>query len=190
MLAVLQPNSTMSVGGTSKAMLLSLVTCLRAAQIAGVLLLGASVAGPALAQTTQTATSSFQVTATVLKLCSVTATSMAFGDYTPTTALEQTSNLSVLCTTNTPYTIALNLGTATSPTTRQMTSGTATTTLNYLLFRDSSRSAIWGETTSTDTQSGTGTGATQTIPVYGRIPANQRPQPGSYTDTVTVTLTY
>ncbi|WP_207553674.1 spore coat U domain-containing protein, partial [Teichococcus deserti] len=151
--------------------------------------LAATLVTPAAAQTT-TATSSFQVTATVLKLCSVTATNLAFGDYTPTAASDQTSTLTVLCTTNTPYTIALNLGTAASATARAMTSAGTSTTLNYVLYRDASRTAVWGETTGTDTQAGTGTGTNQAITVYGRVPANQRPQPGSYTDTVTVTLTY
>ena len=160
----------------------------RAAAVIGTLAGLAAVAGPAAAQTT--ATTTFQVTATVLKLCSVTATNLAFGDYTPTAASDQTSTLTVLCTTNTPYTIALNLGTATSPTTRTMTSAGASTTLNYLLYRDSTRTSIWGETTSTDTLAGTGSGTNQAITVYGRVPANQRPQPGAYTDTVTVTLTY
>jgi spore coat protein U-like protein len=148
----------------------------------------AALALPAAAQTT--ATTTFQVTATVLKLCSVTATNLAFGDYTPTAASDQTSTLTVLCTTNTPYTVALNLGTAASPTARAMTSAGASTTLNYLLYRDSTRTSIWGETTGTDTLAGTGTGTNQALTVYGRIPANQRPQPGAYTDTVTVTLTY
>ena len=161
----------------------------RAAAVLGTLAGLAALAGPAAAQTA-TATTTFQVTATVLKLCSVTATNLAFGDYTPTAASDQTSTLTVLCTTNTPYTIALNLGTATSPTTRAMTSAGASTTLNYLLYRDSTRSSIWGETAGTDTQAGTGTGTNQAITVYGRVPANQRPQPGAYTDTVTVTLTY
>ncbi len=157
-------------------------------------LLGAAMACAALAPSasaqTATATTTFQVTATVLKLCSVSATNLAFGDYTPAAASEQTSTLTVLCTTNTPYTIALNLGTAASPTQRAMTSAGTATTLNYILYRDTARTAVWGETASTDTAAGTGTGANQTVTVYGRIPAGQRPQPGSYTDTVTVTLTY
>jgi spore coat protein U-like protein len=149
----------------------------------------AAFVSPSSAQTT-TATTNCQVTATVLKLCSVSATNLAFGDYTPTSASDQTSTLTVLCTTNTPYTVALNLGTAPSPTERAMTSAGTSTTLNYVLYRDASRTVVWGETAGTDTAAGTGTGTNQAITVYGRIPANQRPQPGSYTDTVTVTLTY
>ncbi|MFY0084261.1 spore coat protein U domain-containing protein, partial [Acinetobacter baumannii] len=44
---------------------------------------------------------------------------------------------------------------------------------------------------STTAYSGTGTGAVQTVNVYGRIPAGSTlPSAGSYVDTVTVTVTY
>ncbi|MFC3125039.1 spore coat U domain-containing protein [Pseudoroseomonas globiformis] len=137
-----------------------------------------------------TATSTMQITATVLKLCAVTATNLAFGDYTPTEAKDGQAELQVLCTTNTPFNVALNLGTATTAAARVMAGTVAGSTLNYALYRNSGRTDVWGDAAGTDTFSGTGTGTTQTIPVYGRIPANQRPQPGLYTDTVTVTLTY
>jgi len=37
---------------------------------------------------------------------------------------------------------------------------------------------------------GTGTGGVQTLTVYGQLPANQNGPPGSYSDTITVTLTF
>jgi len=42
----------------------------------------------------------------------------------------------------------------------------------------------------TDTVAGTGTGALQSLTVYGQLPANQKVLPGSYSDTITVTITY
>jgi spore coat protein U-like protein len=38
--------------------------------------------------------------------------------------------------------------------------------------------------------SATGNGADQTFTIYGRVPAQTTPAPGTYTDTVTVTVTY
>ena len=38
--------------------------------------------------------------------------------------------------------------------------------------------------------SGTGNGSAQAITVYGQIPAAQYVTPGSYTDTITVSVTY
>jgi len=47
-----------------------------------------------------------------------------------------------------------------------------------------------GNTVSTDTVAATGNGASQSYTVYGRVPAQTTPAPGTYTDTVTVTVTY
>ena len=38
--------------------------------------------------------------------------------------------------------------------------------------------------------SGTGSGAAQPFTVYGQIPAGQHSTPGSYTDTITVSVAY
>jgi spore coat protein U-like protein len=46
----------------------------------------------------------------------------------------------------------------------------------------------WGNTQGTDTLSGTGTGAQQTLTVYGEVPAQQTPSPDSYKSTVTATV--
>ncbi|WP_409528142.1 spore coat protein U domain-containing protein [Rhizobium sp.] len=37
---------------------------------------------------------------------------------------------------------------------------------------------------------GTGTGSPQTLTVYGRVPAQNTPAPGTYSDTVVVTVSY
>ena len=89
--------------------------------------------------------------------------------------------------------VALNAGThAGGPanfTARAMASGS--NSLGYQLYLDSGRSSVWGDGTgSSATSSGTGTGSTQTIPIYGRIPSLSGIVPGTYTDTVTVTVTY
>jgi len=36
----------------------------------------------------------------------------------------------------------------------------------------------------------TGTGSSQSFTVYGRIPTQTTPSPDTYTDTITVTVTY
>jgi spore coat protein U-like protein len=49
---------------------------------------------------------------------------------------------------------------------------------------------VWGNTVGTDTVAATGSGAAQSYTVYGRITAQTTPAPGTYTDTITVTVTY
>ena len=52
-----------------------------------------------------------------------------------------------------------------------------TNQLAYSLFRDAGRTQNWGQTIGTDTTTGTGTGANQTLTIYGRVPAQTVPPP-------------
>jgi spore coat protein U-like protein len=62
--------------------------------------------------------------------------------------------------------------------------------LGYKLFSNSGRATNWGNTVGTDTVTGTGTGNSQSLTVYGQVHAGQYFKPGSYTDTITATITY
>jgi len=137
-----------------------------------------------------TATTTFGVTATVQSTCLVSATALAFGTYTGALATS-TSTVSVTCTNTTPYNVGLSAGLATGATvtTRQMT-GPASALLNYAMFSNSTRTTNWGQTTGTDTVTGTGNGAAQALTVYGQVTAGQFVAPGAYTDTITATVTY
>jgi spore coat protein U-like protein len=137
-----------------------------------------------------TGTASLGVTATVVASCSVTGSSVAFGNYT-SSQLDQSTNVAVLCTTGTTYTVGLDagVGSGASTSVRKMT-GPGGATLSYQLSRDVAHATNWGNAVGTDTSAGIGTGLSQNVTVYGRIPSGQLPGAGSYTDTVTVTLTY
>jgi spore coat protein U-like protein len=137
-----------------------------------------------------TVTTTFGVTATVQATCLVSATSLAFGTYTGAVATS-TSAVSVTCTNTTPYNVGLSAGLATGATVtaRKMT-GPASALLDYALFSDAARTVNWGQTIGTDTVTGTGNGAAQAITVYGQATAGQFVAPGSYTDTITATITY
>jgi spore coat protein U-like protein len=132
----------------------------------------------------------------ISKSCSVATSALNFGTIplnatTVKTSLATASTtVSVRCTSTTAYTVGLNQGTGTgaTTTTRIMNNGTAH--LNYQLWRDLARTLNWGNTVGTDTVSGTGTGLTQNLNVYGSIAAGQSVLPGTYTDTVNVILTY
>lgn len=60
--------------------------------------------------------------------------------------------------------------------------------LGYQLYTDASRTKVWGSTGGTDTLAGTGDGPAQSIPVYGRL-ESANVKAGSYTDTITATIT-
>ena len=152
-------------------------------------ILAATSAHAALAATQ---TTTFQVTATVQTACVIgSATDLAFGAYTKSANLDATSTISVACTNTTPYDVGLNAGTSTGATvtTRHMT-GPSSALLAYNLFSDASRTVNWGNTVGTDTVHVIGTGAAQSLTVYGEVPSGQRPTPGAYADTITVTVTF
>lgn len=142
----------------------------------------------------QTTSTTFTVSSTVVATCNVSAGAMNFGSMLPTpiqSNVDTTSSIVATCSNSVPYTIALSAGTGSGGTValRRMTSGSDT--LNYQLYTDSQRTALWGDGTAGTTVSNqTGTGSAQTITVYGRIPTGQTPPVGTYTDTVTVTVTF
>jgi spore coat protein U-like protein len=139
-----------------------------------------------------TTTSTFQVRATITATCAILASpDLDFGSLGVLTAnAQQSSTIQVQCTNTTPYNIGLNAGTGSgaSVATRKLSNGGAV--INYSLYTDSAHTIVWGNTIGTDTVSATGSGASQSYPVYGLIPPQTTPAPGSYTDTITVTVTY
>lgn len=141
-----------------------------------------------------TATATFPVTAGVNDVCGVAAAPLNFGTYDPIGGLTQdgTTTLTVTCTNGTAYDIGLDAGSGPNATVavRQMTDVNSNT-LNYSLYSNASRTTVWGNTIGTNTVAGTGTGAQQTINVYGRILSGQANAPvGTYLDTITVTINY
>lgn len=139
-----------------------------------------------------TTTASMAVQMTITASCTIGgASTMNFGSSGVIAAnVDQTSTVQVQCTNTTPYNIGLDAGTGSGATVaaRKMTNGAATIT--YSLFSDSGRTTVWGSTIGTNTVSATGSGASQSYTVYGRVPAQATPAPAVYTDTVTVTVTY
>ena len=160
------------------------------------LLVAAAIAGgvvcvPATAQTT--ITGNVSVTMTIAAGCTVTGGTVAFGTQTSLlSAVDQTGTFSVTCTNTTPYNVSFNAGAnGASVTTRRMRGGaTNSEFVNYSLFSNSTRTTNWGQTIGTDTVAGTGNGSAQTLTIYGRVPAQTIGSAGSYSDTVTVTVTY
>jgi spore coat protein U-like protein len=139
-----------------------------------------------------TVTTTFPVSITLAATCIInSASALNFGSAGVLSAnVDQTSTIQVQCTDTTPYNIGLDAGTGTGATVavRKMTSGGAT--VSYTLYSDSGRNTVWGNTVGTDTVAATGNGASQSYTVFGRVPSQSTPAPGTYTDTITVTVTY
>ena len=130
-------------------------------------------------------------TATVLANCTVSATAVNFGSSGPITSnVDASGTVSVACTNATPYAVALNGGNAgaSDPTQRKMSKGTESIT--YGLYQNPARSQPWGSTSGGNTVGGSGSGSGQALTVYGRVASQTTPSPGTYTDSVVVTVTY
>ncbi|NOV22055.1 spore coat U domain-containing protein [Cupriavidus necator] len=139
-----------------------------------------------------TKTTTFQVRLTLANDCAISVTDLDFGSQGVLAAnIDQSSNLTVTCTSGAAYTVGLDAGSATGSTiATRLLIGPAAATVGYQLYRDSARAQVWGNTPATDTISGTGNGTAQTIPVYGRVPPQTTPAAGAYTSTVTATITF
>lgn len=136
-----------------------------------------------------TATATFTVSASIVAGCGITASPLAFGAYTGVQA-DAESSLSVNCTNTTAYSVGLGAGTSGGTATARQMSGTPAGILFYALYSDVTRATNWGDTGGTGLITGTGSGAVQVIPVYGRVAAGQLLPPGTYADTMTATVTF
>lgn len=129
--------------------------------------------------------------------CRVMVGTMSFGLYSPLTQnhLDVMGQVTVRCQAQPgSFIITMGPGVSGDQTARTMLSA-GTTILNYNLYRDAARSQIWGDgTPPTFVVSGVrpskGRPTFYSYPIYGRIFANQAPDPGLYSDTPIVTVLF
>ena len=129
--------------------------------------------------------------------CSVASTNMHFGAYDvfSNVSKDSTGTISVDCDEAPPPIVVIRIGPSFNSggfKPRQMRHTTRPDRLNYNLFTDSSMSVIWGDGTQ-----GTATVSNKVTKnklwvktVYGRIPAGQDVSVGTYSETVSVTITW
>jgi spore coat protein U-like protein len=154
--------------------------------------LAAVCAAAAPAAMAATATGTLNVSITIAATCTViSATSIDFGTVTAISSnLDQNSSLTVNCSSATPYNVGLSAGGGSDATVGSRKMSNAGNAVSYSLYRDAARTQVWGETIGTNTVAGTGTGSNQVLTIYGRTPVQPTPPAGSYTDSVTITITY
>ena len=137
------------------------------------------------------ASTTMAVTATVISVCTITATPMAFGNYSPLggSPTDATATITITCTQGAVTTVGLDNGLNFSGGNRRMVF--LTSFLNYQVYKDSSHTALWGNSGSDLLDTGT---APSIVPrnftAYGRITTAQDAPIGAYVDTVTATVNF
>lgn len=132
---------------------------------------------------------------TAFALCSVNSTSLAFGSFSPLTGdtVDSTGTITVTCILQlSSYTIALSHGGSGTYSPRRMASGG--NHLEYNLYTDATYSQVWGDGTggSATVAGGAALLGSRDHTIYGRIPltSQRAAMVGSYSDSITVTITF
>jgi spore coat protein U-like protein len=167
--------------------------CIGSLARGALLALCALIGTSALAQGTQSTT--FLVQTTVASTCVILAGPLTFGAYAGA-QIDSTSTITVTCTNGSAARILLDEGpnkasgsTAAAPQ-RRMSDGATPTAhyLTYQLYSDNAGGTVWDNVTG---KTSTGSGIAQGLTVYGRLPGGQLGAPvGSYTDTITATISF
>jgi spore coat protein U-like protein len=140
-----------------------------------------------------TVTSTFVVTLTIQAGCAVSApNNLDFGTVSfLDTALTGTAAFTVKCTSGTSGTISLNGGIGSSGTVATRTMESGANSINYSLYTSGTYTTIWGDGSSgTSTVAHTGDGSAATLTIHGLVPIQPTPTAATYSDTITVTVTY
>jgi spore coat protein U-like protein len=125
--------------------------------------------------------------------CSVSATGLAFGIYD---TINPVNNYAVTITVNcnaaqVSGSLSASAGNSNNQSARQLwytDSHGVRQTLRYNLYTDAARTSVWGTTNTIPVT--VGTGKTATVTAYGLIPGNQNVVPGTYSDSIAITLSY
>jgi spore coat protein U-like protein len=144
------------------------------------------------ALTTSAGSFAFTASATVINNCLISATNIVFpGAGILNAGLTASGVITARCTNGDAYQIALSSGSSGSVAARQMQRAGGGGAVNYQLYEDSGRAIVWGDgTAGTSMATGVGTGNALSINVYGLVPAQSTPMPGSYSDTITATISF
>ncbi len=158
------------------------------------ILMAAAGAGTVLAAPAYANTADLDVSATVEDSCTVANSTMNFGTLSVISGTnhDATASVSLTCTIGADYTMSLDDGSNAGAGTQRYLNyndGTTDHQIPYDLYSDTTRSTAWAA--SGVNPAGTATGSAETVTVYGRIPSTAANViAGSYTDTVTVSISF
>jgi spore coat protein U-like protein len=146
------------------------------------------------AQTILYSNSIMPVRMEVVTACSVSVSDLDFGSYTSnsSTPVHGQTSIQLQCAPGTAAEISLDAGTSPSGGTsrRNMQQDVGNDRMDYDLFQDAGRTIHWGDRSGNDTKEVVTADAPLTVPIYGEIPGGQRVRDGTYSDVITISVSY
>jgi len=141
------------------------------------------------------------ITASIPPSCTIGTAAIAFAAYDPVNANatvpdDQSGEIVIRCTKGASgITVGLGNGSNNSGSQRRMTNASdPAAILDYEVFKESSRTSVWGPGDGGSVRSGPdmdGTGSNVTVTMYGRIPPHQlQATAGTYRDTLVSTILF
>jgi spore coat protein U-like protein len=153
--------------------------CLYGTVLVGLMLY---VAGAARGQTAD-----LNVVATVDASCTLNGGTLDFGPYRSEESKEARASISYRCPEGMEISLSLGPGREPDGRARAMQRDGGDGALRYQLYQDARRSQVWGDQGDALTIPSTDDGEAS-VDVFGVIPAGQDAPPGTYRDTVLITL--
>lgn len=119
--------------------------------------------------------------------CNISIPTVSFGIYNPVASSDtmSSSSINVSCSPTTTYTLSLQTGQSGNFTARYLQG--SEDKLGYNLYLDSGRNAIFGDG---NNNSYNYSGSAPSVPIYGKIPGSQHVQAGSYSDIISLQLSF
>jgi spore coat protein U-like protein len=155
----------------------------------GALVLGSVLAAP-LGADALTASGSMTVTTAVAASCTTTATTADLGTWTYTAASTASSTITVTCTQGAAVSsVGLDNGLYMVAGVRQMR-GAGTADIGYGVYQDATFATAWTNAAWPALATYTAVVAPATFTAYVKAPAGPNVIAGTYTDTVSITVTY
>ena len=137
------------------------------------------------------ATNQFRASVSPIGGCAVAATPLIFMIPVPTnTNVDSTSSITIKCAPNTAFTVDINTGLYPNGINRRVFNAAANAYINYDVYKDPPRSAVWGTGGARNVGGNSGPTGTSLLTVYGRVASVKTLKAGGYNDTLTVTITF
>ena len=137
------------------------------------------------------ATNQIRVSVNPISGCTVSAAPLAFFIPVPTNLnVDSTSSITIKCAPNTAFTIDIDRGLYNNGINRRVFNAPNNAYINYDVYKDPPRSAVWGTGGAQNVPGNSGLTGIALLTVYGRVASVKTLKAGSYTDQLTVTISF